>query len=159
MAYTITTPLVGAQPIGVTSTTQLHGLGRIVSGNDPTYGDGEFIYLPGAANTAVGSVVTFDTKAGTTTLATHLSRGPVAVAMSANVANQYGWYQIAGAAVVAVAGAVVAGTPAYVTSTAGSLDDAVVSTDKIDGATFTVAASGAGTTVAQIERPSLNGNG
>ena len=161
MAYTIFTPLVGATPIAVSDTSARHAIGTIVEAIDPVYGLGEFIYLNGVASTAVGSVVIYDQKNGTTTLAAHLSRGPVAVAMSANVAGQFGWYQISGAAVPAVAGAVVAGSLVYATSTAGSLDDAVVATDKIDGAVWTVAASGAGqgTAVAQLDRPALNGNG
>ena len=126
MTYVISTPLVGAQPIAVTDTTQNHALGTIVKAVDPTYGEGEFVYLKGLASTAVGSAVIFDQYAGTTTLATAGSRGPVGVAMSANVASQYGWYQISGSAVVKT-GTVAAGAPAYVTSTAGTLDDAVVS--------------------------------
>ena len=101
MAYTIATPLIGAQPIAVTDTTQNNQIGTIVRATDPTYGDGEFIYLKGVANTVVGSVVTYNSLTGQTTLAapgTNLPQ-PVAVAMSANVANQYGWYQISGIAV------------------------------------------------------------
>ena len=103
MAYIISTPLVGAQPIAVTSTTALHPIGTIVRAVDPTYGEGEFIYLTGVASTAVGSIVTYNTSSGTTALAPVGTNKPqpVAVAMSANVASQYGWYQIAGIAVVA----------------------------------------------------------
>ena len=110
MTYVITTPLVGAQPIAVTDTTQNHALGTIVKAVDPTYGEGEFVYLKGLASTAVGSAVIFDQYASTTTLATAGSRGPVGVSMSANVASQYGWYQISGSAVVKT-GTVVAGAP------------------------------------------------
>lgn len=160
MAYTISTPLAGFQPIAVTDTTQNHALGTIVTAIDPTYGAGEFVYLKGLASTAVGSAVIFDQYAGTTTLATAGSRGAVGVAMSANVASQYGWYQISGSAVVKT-GTVAAGAPAYVTATAGTLDDAVVSGDKIDGFVFKTAngTPSAGLAVAQVERPSLNGNG
>ena len=160
MAYTISTPLVGAQPIAVTDTTQNHALGTVVKAVDPTYGEGEFVYLAGVASTAVGTAVIFDQYAGTSTRAVAAARGPVGVAMSANVASQYGWYQISGSAVVKT-GTVAAGAPAYVTATAGTLDDAVVSGDKIDGFVFKTAngTPSAGLTVAQVERPSLNGNG
>lgn len=160
MAYTISTPLAGFQPIAVTDTTQNHALGTIVTAIDPTYGAGEFVYLKGLASTAVGSAVIFDQYAGTTTLATAGSRGAVGVAMSANVASQYGWYQISGSAVVKT-GTVAAGAPAYVTATAGTLDDAVVSGDKINGFVYKTAngTPSAGLATAQIERPSLNGNG
>ncbi len=103
MAYIVSTPLVGAQPIAVTSTTQNHPIGTIVRAVDPTYGEGEFIYLAGVASTAVGSIVTYNTSSGTTALAPVGTNKPqpVAVAMSANVASSWGWYQISGIAVVA----------------------------------------------------------
>lgn len=103
MAYGTSTGRVGAQPIEDNSTTQFHPLGTILCENDPVYGDGEFIYLVGVASTVVGSVVNYDTGAGyvtalnTTGLTTPR---PLAVAMSANVAGEYGWYQISGRAVV-----------------------------------------------------------
>lgn len=103
MAYKITTPLAGFQGIEVTDTTQNHAIGTIVTGEDPTYGAAEFIYLKGVASTAVGSLVTYNATTGTTALAPVGANKPqpVAVAMSANVANQWGWYQISGIAVVA----------------------------------------------------------
>lgn len=102
MAYAVTN-LAGAQPIANTSTEQKHVLGTIVRALDPTYGEGEFIYLLGVASTAVGSIVTFDASTYQTVLCAvggNIPR-PIAVAMSANVASQYGWYQISGQAVCA----------------------------------------------------------
>ncbi|MDH4155403.1 MAG: hypothetical protein OEV01_16630 [Nitrospira sp.] len=93
--------LVGAQPIANTETTQKHPLGLIIKATDPTYGEGEFIYLLGVASTAVGSIVTYDASTHQTVLCAvggNIPR-PIAVAMSANVASQYGWYQISGVAV------------------------------------------------------------
>jgi len=160
MAYTIQTALVGAQPIEVTETVQYHPLGTRVFAFDPVYGGGEFIYLKGVASTAVGNAVIYNQYAGTSTRAVAGSRGPVGVAMSANVANQFGWYQVSGGAVVTT-GTVAANAMAYVTATAGTLDDAVVSGDKIDGFNFKTAngTPGTGLAVAQICHPSLNGNG
>ena len=93
--------LVGAQAIDETSTTQRHPLGTIITASSNTLGGGEFIYLKGIGSTVVGSVVNYDaaftTELNTTGLATP---SPLAVAMSANVANQYGWYQISGIATV-----------------------------------------------------------
>ena len=100
MAYSVST-LAGAQPIANTETTQKHPLGTIVRGWDATYGEGEFIYLLGVASTAIGSVVTFDPITYLTTLSAvggNIPR-PIAISMSANVASQYGWYQISGVAV------------------------------------------------------------
>jgi len=160
MAYTIQSPLVGAQGIEVVDTVQNHPLGTRVFAVDPVYGGGEFIYLKGVACTAVGDTVIYNQYAGTTTRTVAGSRGPVAVAMSANVANSFGWYQVSGAAVVKC-GTVSANAPLYVTATAGSVDDAVVSGDKIDGFVSRTAngTPSAGKLVAQISHPSLNGNG
>ncbi len=99
MAFRITDHLIGPQPIANTETTQNHPLGTIVRATDPTYGAGEFIYLKGVASTAIGSWVLYNPDDFSTTLLAANDIGPVAVAMSANVANQYGWYQIQGKAV------------------------------------------------------------
>lgn len=157
MAFVISTPLVGAQPIAVTSTTALHPLGTTVRAVDPTYGEGEFVYMAGVASTAVGDLVAFDQTATIRTLAA--TRGPVGVAMSANVASQYGWYQVAGQAVVNVAAAVADNALVYSTSTAGNVDDAVVSGSQVDGAVFRTSAAGAGTAVVMLDRPAMNGQG
>lgn len=99
MAYLFVNPM-GMQPVANTETTAKHVLGTIAIGHDPVYGTGEFIYLLGVASTAVGSVVTYDVTTFQTTLSAvggNIAR-PVAIAMSANVAAQYGWYQISGIA-------------------------------------------------------------
>jgi hypothetical protein len=160
MPYTITTNRIGFPIITDTDTVLKVPLGTIVTARDPLYGEGEFIYLAGVASTAVGDAVIYDQRAGTTTRTVAGSRGPVAVAMSANVASQYGWYQIKGSAVMK-AGTVAANGNVYVTATAGTIDDAVVAGDKVDGARLKTAdgTPSAGFAVAEISRPSLNGNG
>lgn len=77
-------------------------LGTIVKAWDPTYGEGEFIYLLGVANTAVGSLVTYHPSTYLTALAPVGTNKPqpIAVAMSTNGASSYGWYQISGLAVM-----------------------------------------------------------
>jgi len=171
-AYIITDPIVGTPPI--TSTLVAGGsgtpavpcgiqaenyVGKRVRAWDPTYGEAEFIYLKGAASTAAGTPVIYDENANTTTLGVAGSRGPVAIAMAANIAGQYGWYLIAGSIPVNTgANTVASGAPMYWTSTAGSLDDAVVSGDKIDGMVSKAANSG-GFTLVQVDRPVANGNG
>jgi hypothetical protein len=93
--------LVGAQPIAENSTVQVHVLGTKVKAWDPTYGEGEFIYLKGVVSTVVGSIVTYNALSGATVLADGANLAqPVAVAMSACVASEFGWYQIKGAAVI-----------------------------------------------------------
>lgn len=160
MPYLPVEQRIGVQAIAETSTTQQHPLGTRIRAVDETYGEGEFIYLKGLAATAVGDLVVYDQKAATTTRAVAGSRGPAAVAMSANVANQYGWYQITGSA-VQKAGVVAAGGNVYATATPGTVDDAVVVGDKVDGARFKTAdgTPAAGQAVMEISRPSLNANG
>ena len=159
MAYKVR-EIIGQQPLDVTSTTQQHPLGTRVRAWDPVYGEGEFVYLKGLASTALGELVVYDQYALTTTRATAGSRGPAAVAMSANVASQYGWYQIGGSAVVKSV-TVAANASVYATATAGTVDDAVVSGDKVDGARFKTAdgTPSAGFVVTQLDRPAMNGNG
>jgi len=160
MAYVILEERVINQAIAETSTTKQTNIGTRVKGFDPIYGEGEFIYLTGVASTVVGDLVIFDQYAGTSTRAVAGSRGPCAIAMSANVASSYGFYQIAGSAIVK-AGTVAANGNVYVTATAGTIDDAIVSGDKVDGARLKTAdgTPSAGFAIAQISRPSLNGNG
>ena len=131
MAYFIINGLIGAQKIEDTSTTALHPLGTRVRAVDPTYGEGEFIYLSGVASTAVGSWVTFNQDDNSTTLLAANAIGPVAVAMSANVANQYGWYQIYGKAIGLCLTGFLDNANVYATATAGSVDDAVVAGDRV----------------------------
>lgn len=160
MAYLVSSDTLGFQPIDSTSTTKQHALGTTVRAVDTTNGEGQFIYLAGVASTVAGDLVIYDQLAGTTTRAITTSRGPVAVAMSANVAGQYGWYQLHGAASVK-AGAVAANALVYATATAGTVDDAVVATAKVDGARFATAdgTPAAGFAIVQMAHPSLNGNG
>jgi hypothetical protein len=162
MAYIINTPLAGFQPIAVTDTTQNHAVGTIVTGTDPVYGGAEFIYLKGVASTVVGSVVTYNTVSGTTTLAPAGTNKPqpIAIAMSANVADQWGWYQISGVAVVAKAATVslAAGVAVGVQST--GVINASASGKEVEGALVAAVASAAtGRTTVQVvmNRPAMQG--
>lgn len=148
---------LGTQVLTETSTTQQHPLGTIVKGVDATYGEGEFIYLKGVANTVVGSTAVFD-NAFQTTLTVAASRGPVGVALSANVANQFGWYQVRGLAAVKT-GTVAANAVCQTTATPGQVDDTTTATQYIDGM-ITRTADGtpsAGLAICAIANPSCNG--
>lgn len=104
---------LGVQPIAFTNAAntalqsgqspfanQEHPLGTIIRGYDPTFGEGEFIYLLGVTSTRAGSLVSWDAVTFQTTLVLTTARlsAPVAIAMSANVGGQWGWYQISGMA-------------------------------------------------------------
>lgn len=149
---------IGFQPIANTETDARVALGTIVRAVDPVYGAGEFIYLKGVASTAVGSWVTYNSDDFSTALLAANAIGPVAIAMSANVASQYGWYQIQGKAVGLVASGFVDNANVYATATAGTVDDAVVAGDRVKGA---VGASAIGTPAAgqaefEIARPFMD---
>lgn len=125
----------GLRPISETGDVQYHPLGTTAWATDVTYGVAQFIYLAGVASTVAGDFVNYNMKTGATVRAVHggaTSTGPGAVAMSDNIAGQFGWYAIFGAVPV-VAATVAADAPLYLTATAGSLDDSVVSGDRISG--------------------------
>lgn len=134
MPYRSIESFIVPQAIADTSTTQKMPLGTIVRAVDDTYGVGEFIYLLGVASTAVGDWVTINQDDNTTTRLVPNAIGPVGVAMSANVANQYGFYQRKGKAIANVLAGFVDNANLYGTATAGSADDAVVAGDRIQGA-------------------------
>lgn len=156
MAFAINT-LPGAQPIAETSTTKKHLLGTIVRATDATLGEGEFIYLQGIGSTVVGSIVSYGV-GFVTALDTAAATGPsnpLAIAMSANAASQYGWYQISGLAVATKADTVSFAAGAGFTTSAG-LAVAVVTGRCVLGGVVRVVASAktAVTTVAlAINRP------
>jgi hypothetical protein len=114
------------QAIADNSTSQKAALGQIVTCKDPTYGVGEFIYLKGVASTAVGEWVTYNSDDWSSALLAADAIGPVALAMSACVAGEYGWYQISGKGVGLVATGFADDANCYATATAGTVDDAVV---------------------------------
>ena len=140
MTFTVSN-YAGGQQIATKDTTQNHPLGTIVRGHDPTYGEGEFIYLKGVASTIAGSVVEYSTsfQTGLATSATTLSR-PLAVSMTTTTGSYYGWYQIGGIAQVAKATSLSLVADAYIGAAAG-LAIAAASGKRINGAQVAVVAS------------------
>jgi hypothetical protein len=172
MAFKVTSPFIGTQAIATTSTSstvsglatgQNHPLGTVVRAKDPTLGEGEFIYLLGVANTVVGSLVTWNATTYQTTLSPNTANlgSPVAVAMSANVASSYGWYQIAGLATIKkTAVSVAAQVAIYQSATAGRVmataasGKQILSARSANLATVTATTS---TVVVLINAPHLQG--
>jgi hypothetical protein len=153
MVYRITNGIAGSQPIATTSTVQNHPFGTIVEAVDPTYGSGEFIYLKGVGSTIVGSWVSYSPDDWSTLLLAPNAIGPVAVAMSANVASQYGWYQIGGKAIAKAADVADSGK-VYIDTAAGVCDDAVVTGDRVTNAKWASADDTAtGTAEVRLARP------
>lgn len=131
MAYKASPQFMVAQALDQISDTPVVPVGTRIRGIDPVYGEGEFIYLKGVANTAIGDFVTFDGLNGLTTRLVANAIGPVAIALSACVANKYGWYQIYGLAIGNVLAAFADNANCYATATAGSVDDAIVAGDRV----------------------------
>ena len=148
------------QGIAVRSTTQNAPIGQEVQALDAAstgYGVGTFVYAKGVASTAVGSWVTIADN-HTTALAAADGVGQVALAMSASVANEYGWYHIVGqGAGKVLAGFAATGGDAYLTATAGSLDDADEAGDLVANAVPVSAIDTPSTGLAefQLSRPSV----
>ena len=120
-------PAIGAIVASVAGVYVPVQAGEIITAQDTTtYHGGEFIWLRGVASTAVGSLVTYDPLANTTTLAPHTANlgAPLAVAMAANtVTTSYAWYQIAGVAVIkrVTGGKTSPSVKLYLSATVGSV--------------------------------------
>jgi len=170
MAWFPTTPRLGLPAIGaiVASAAGVFvpvQAGEIIQAQDSTtYHGGEFIWLRGVANTAIGSLVTYDTLNNTTTLCPHTANlaQPLAVAMAANtVTTSYAWYQIAGAAVIKKTAVKVSpAVPLFHSATAGSVTPTasagmeILNCVTVNAATV---ASATGTITALINRPFAQG--
>ena len=130
--WTKTSSVITKQAIDATSTTLENPLGTKVTAKHADYGEAEFIYLLGVASTGQSDFVTFD-EAYVTARAVADAKGRVAIAMSDNVASQYGWYCIYGRVPGGVLASFADNGIVYLTSTAGHIDDTDVAGDKVEG--------------------------
>lgn len=137
-------------------------IGTVVRGFDDTLGEGEFIYLPGVANTVAGDAVVYDLlPSGPATVrlakdAANNSGRPVAFAVVAVPALSYGWYQIGGCAIVNTIAATVAGSM-MATATTGSVGNTADAGDQIIGARISsaVGTPAANQSYATLNRPTM----
>lgn len=175
MAYSFVEPTSGLLQIAQTDAgvTMANGssaiptppstLGMVVRAFDPTYGEGEFIMLVGVDSTVVGSLVSYNATTYQTALSanTALLAGPVAVAMSANTAALFGWYQIGGLAVIKkTAVAVNPQVAVYQSATTGRIMATQASGKQILGAraaNLTSVTSTVSTVIVSINRPHKQG--
>jgi hypothetical protein len=134
-------------------------LGSIAKAYHPTFGEGEFIYLLGVLSTVAGLLVNYNTSTYQTTITPNTANNedPVAVAMSANVAGQYGWYQITGiATVLKTATQVLPGSKIYQSATVGRVMPTSASGKQIlgaRGANLTTVTTTTSTVVVLLNRP------
>lgn len=163
MAYIITNNTLGYPPIGSTQTTAAMPLGTEVDAYDQTLGYGRFVYLLGVVSTVVGSLVKYNATTFQTALSVNTANQavPVAVAMAASVAAQYGWYQIAGPAVIKkTAVQVLPQVPVFLSGTAGRVKVLASAGLEVLGArsaNLTTVTTTTSTVTVMINRPFLQG--
>jgi hypothetical protein len=166
-ATTVNTSTVAAGTLGTTPGSAGRStpgrLGAIAGAYHPTFGYGEFIYLLGVASTVAGLVVTYNATTFQTTINPNTANNedPVAVAMSANVAAQYGWYQCEGiATILKTAVAVAPGAKIYQSATIGRVMPTSAAGKQIIGAraaNLTTTTSTTSTVLVLINRPNNEG--
>lgn len=181
MAYKFSAPILGAGPIGYTTTAPgvavLPGsvlepqLGEIRNGWDSTLGWAEFIYLRVPTSTAITAGLLYQwaspyTVAVLPVLATSKNTGhQVAVAVTTLTSDatnvNYGWFQISGLATVLKTA--VASTPdakVYASATAGRVKLLTSAGGEITGmrtADAATVASGTSTITVYMNRPAIQG--
>ncbi len=174
MTYAITNPAIGGlmaianidagyTPVNGSSAIPSEPMkpGMIVKAVDPTYGEGEFILLLGAASTVVGSLVRYNAVSYATTLvaATAVQALPVAVAMAANTStSQWAWYQISGTASLAKTAVIILPNVAvYISATAGKVKALASAGLQVVAcrSQLVTTASAASTVLVTINRPHL----
>lgn len=122
MTYAFTEGIVGApQPrdIFVPDTTQRMPLGSVITGVDPVFGEGEFVYGQcGAVGISIGRLSYFPSNnyvAADVPNTANLGRG-VYVSAAAMAANTYGWFQRSGQGPWSCTASVAAGTSFGITA-------------------------------------------
>lgn len=165
MAFTISNyagaPAIGTKDVGVTNpdtavTSPKVPLGTIVRGVDPTYGEGEFIYLKGVSSTIEGSIVEYNTSYQTGLATSALDKPqPVAVSTTTCTGSYYGWYQIGGIAQVAKLSTTSFAADVYFAAGAG-LAIAAATGLRIHGAVVAVVASAVSVTAPDLVTAMIN---
>lgn len=158
MSWVISENRLGQSRIGSVDTSAAVPVGTIVRADHRIYGSGEFIYLAGVADTAVGTWVTYRMDDGSTVRLAANAIGPVAVAMAASVASRFGWYQIHGKAIGRALALYADNGLVYATATAGSIDDAPVAGDRVKRAigASAIDTPSAGFAEFEIDRPFMD---
>ncbi len=120
-AWISVTGQMGLSYPGAIDSIQGTAVGTVARFRSETLGEGEFVYLAGAANTVAGSVCSYEIvyDASVATSTTALWAGavntplPLAIAAAATIAGTWGWYQLSGSAAVNCSGTVADGDNLY----------------------------------------------
>lgn len=173
--WNFTDPTIGLRPaIQETGSSTLTDfpMGMVARGKDNTLGQGEFILLTGCASTVIGSVVTWNEGnfqsalliASAASINAATGR-PVAVAMSANLADAKGWYMIKGATSVVKNTLYPSSSLAFSSSAAGSVKSGTTSGQAIErmfslastiGSANSAATAATDTVVMMLEYPMVS---
>ena len=106
---------------------------RMALGTYVFVGDKTYVYVQGVASGVAGKHVTF-TSAGVTTLTVADANGRVGILMAdLDATTDYGFIQVFGINAAADVTALTAGAAAYLTATAGRLDETDVAGDQVHG--------------------------
>lgn len=156
--------LTASRP-GDIDTVQKHPIGTVARFRDATYGEGEFIYLLGAASTVAGDAVSYNATTGATTRAAAGNNIPwtIAFATAATVASTWGWYQISGMATAnktkttSFAAGIALGIDSTALVTTTSSGDELISAWVAVVASATTTTNNGGKIILNINRPHLQG--
>ena len=173
-AFFSTEPQAGITPALAVSASSTPAVtpGKIVRMKDPTYGEGEFIYLTCLSGQTLGQLVTFTVQSavGTPshtavalTTSTKNQARPVAVAMAANAtgAANFGWFAIGGSVLIKKTALKVSpGAKVFLGTTSGRIGAASGSGKQVLNAITTntaTVASATSTVLVYVNRPFLQG--
>lgn len=126
MAYTITDPILGSQPISETSTAAKHPLGLEVQAKDDTFGAGTFIYVQASNSIAQYDAVVIKPGYKIAPLTITNSKLAVEVAFSqvaVGTKGDHSWVLQGGRPLVRCANGTQPNVPLFATATGGVLDD------------------------------------
>lgn len=149
----------------IADTTAVVSVGTIREFYEDTQGPCELIYLPGVAALTAGDLVVYDLTPGAQSVTrivkdTFANTGrPVAVALAATLAGQFGWYQIGGVAIVNTTAAQAAGN-VFNTATTGAVGNTLDAGDQILNARLVTATGVPAALKAymMVNRPFVQGN-
>ena len=151
MAYLGTLPVAIDGDTSNIDTTQLHKVGTRAYDKNCN----EYVYCKSVASVVAGDWVSFD-EVYQLVRAVADGKGRIGVAMAAIVADTWGWVQVYGKNIIAKALTAFADNGViYLTSTAGSIDDADVAGDLVLGAMGRSAVSG-GVITCELNYPFVN---
>ena len=118
---------------------------------------GEFVYMQGVANCVVGAWVLLNYEDCVVSLLADTNAGGVGIAMSASIADTFGWFQIRGKAQGSLAASCADNAELYTTATAGVVDDATSGQFQLYGARCAETVTDAAVGEVEIHYPQVAG--